>query len=524
MWCMCGGRKEEEEEQLRPAVFFSVSALMSGAESWPNQFPKIVFPEKLKITTFLCIKVTPSSFYVFAIPALSRSVHHGAVPIPNLCIELRGYKVEIIPNGSDGFLDKICPSRPAGGWSSITKAQPDFLRLQRTEDPDGSFAFVTPEGGMILVLAVFLRGGDYSTPVRSFPDHVQDEKAPQKETDIWRSTTASGSGRVEMHINLAGSMRTPEVFWGVSARLNDHSPCLCEGNCNAAAKFSIGEQHAGLTQVPATPSLLPTRTLRGLDDPMGAGRTPQADEIWPTNIATQDYTGPADQAREDSFVLANLLRAPCSNYGQRGAGLWVENATLCAVFRSVLDPVPIYKSLVSKTTLFLGKHLRNVKIWWIFWPSIVLGSIFFGLVPRHRLVFSFQEADGGQHGSLAGVDIDLDGCSTPCCIDNLDDRDDEVVFGIMYGTDGSLSQLAIAQTDVFAASENINERGGKSDEYMSEKQKGGFAAKERQWENVDSVFSSMFRAMNGPALKLEIDADTVGVITWSSSVVVTRYN
>lgn len=267
-------------------------------------------------------------------------MHFGVVPVPNLCVELRGYDATATEetsasastsgpahsgNGDDGV---ATASVTAGhNWHGWGEAKPRFLQLQRTGESDGSFAFVTPSSGMLLVVAAYPHGGE-NPIVRVFPDETS---AGQGASGVGGGASAFGadSGRVQMHIDLSEGTHASEVLWSAAAREKDQSPCARHEATAAMASGSLGAAMGG---------------DKGAAAAAARENTPPAEQRRSWSLGeelSQIYHGGGggggtvgDQAK---MALTALLHSSRRYVGELGAGLWEAKAAVCTLLRSGLQ-------------------------------------------------------------------------------------------------------------------------------------------------------------------------------------------
>lgn len=318
-------------------------------------------------------------------------MHFGVVPVPNLCVELRGYDAAAVEGSSPSS------STPAASTAGATHAWPDwgeqeprFLQLQRTGQSDGSFVFVTPDTEKItLVLAAYSNGGDHPDVIRyAFPpeDGPSSRSGGDKitataaqEEEFARGETVSSafgvdSGRLQMHIDLAregrgGGMHAPEMLWSAASRENDQSPCARREQAVSSSSSSSGgaatrvADEAGDAQQAPAPSPPPTLDVPSKlgggggggmqqdNDPPPAAATVTRDEEpsstqqhvggWPKFSAevgrVYHASGFGDKVDQSATALTALLQSSYWNFVQQlGTGLWETSAAVCDFLRSWL--------------------------------------------------------------------------------------------------------------------------------------------------------------------------------------------
>lgn len=317
--------------------------------------------------------------------------------MPNLCVELRGYYA---PPAAEEAAASASGSAPASASSSSTsgpphpgttgnngdgngaaataasvttaghsgiwrgwgeegeeQGKPRFLETQRTGETDGSFLFVTPESGVVLVLAAYPpHSGEENPVVRVvFPDDGSHSRGGGKEyassfSDRGAGRRAGGggggggeasafgadSGRVLIHIDLSeeeGWAHAPEVLlWSASSsaaarRGKDRSPC-------ARHEEAAVEEARGRGRLEAA---------RGDDAAAAAGEAgPSARQRGRWALGDNDdhgggSGGDGDKVDQAVAALTALLRSSRRYLGELGSGCWGASAAVYALLRSGLE-------------------------------------------------------------------------------------------------------------------------------------------------------------------------------------------
>lgn len=443
-----------------------------------------------------------------------RSIHFGAVAVPNLCVELRGYDADAAarPTSTGGVAATTATAAlESSTWRDWHGAEPRFSQLQRTGGPEGSFAFVTPESGVVLVLAAYSEGGDYPAAVRAFPDGL---------STMARNAGGRGveSGRVQMHIDLlGGGNRAPEAVWRqAAARENDRSPCAraeakSKGNSDLLASDSsgsVGGEDEGGAVAQAVLSALHIPYLAGL------GR-----EIMV-------HAGVA---------LTALLLSSCSKLGQLGADLWETSVAVGDTLRLEMKKAGRYmqgSELLMNSPTWFARGLSELSSWFEqnsttrFWREETSTQSFLWSSQNtsEELWATWWVRVGGIALSLGLVQqvfvfiCRCFGTAEDPRADPVRDDDDEgfgalgnepiseadAMVGTFYGQDGKVSRLEIARFDHRPEQPVTVERRGVLSAVF-----GRSSGKRSTTASVDEIsngkgteaddFSSMFRALSQPA-------------------------
>lgn len=409
-------------------------------------------------------------------------MHIGAESVPNICVELRGYAAGEGPDEKCAFRDVGTNTPSMAGCSSNgswdpSDAPPKFRQMQRTGDPAGSFAFVTPESGLVLVLAAYSHGGDYPTAVRFLQHRAGDGSTATAEQHRRHVTPGVESGRLEVRINLSESTDMPELLsWSASARENDHSPCAVDG----AIDFEDVSARWGSTRVvPLSTSSSALQFVPGwVNHDVTSGNTPADSGIHRHSIAREGFDDgdPATGLQQ----LAALLRPSCLNYGQQRAGLWEANAAVCAIFHSSLEREQAHEGIVQNLVEFLEQVRYNLGIRGIAEAAIAFGGI---LVLVYMLVSCFfrkssTSEDGYGHIDYAG--------SSSQDVSNT-------MVGAFDSSIGEVSQLAIAAPSHLAESNAMLTGNRRSDTWGRPKR---VVANTTDGTDEFDAFSSMFSTLD----------------------------
>ena len=293
----------------------------------------------------------------------------GVVPVPNLCVELRGYDPSAVEEAAT--TSTTAPTHPSNangvatasgdssrGWE---EGKPRFRELQRSGESDGSFMFVAPEpeSGMVLVLAAYPHGGE-DPIVRMFRnDNYPRGKGPNFDQGTAggpsggeasaSSTSASAfgiaSGRVQMHIDLSEGTHAPEALWSASSeagRGKDRSPCTrheaaVEAGGSLGAATGVDENYA----TSAAEEQAASARQHGRWSPgEGLGRIYHGIGGGGATI---------DQAKA---ALTDFLRSSRRYVGELSSGLWKASAVVCAHGRSRLETAGkrVYQSALAAST------------------------------------------------------------------------------------------------------------------------------------------------------------------------------
>lgn len=352
----------------------------------------------------------------------NRSVHFGIVPVPNLCVELRGYDDDAVAveefsnSATDANGDAATPPTAGGhAWSDWGDTEPRFRQLQRTGKSDGSFVFVTPETGVTLVLAAYSNGGESSDVLRVFPDGPSSSgdktifTAAQEERAIARGEVASSafgveSGRLLMHIDLAGGggIHAPEVLWSAASRENDQSPCARTEAMSSSGRSGSGSSSSSATPLPTldapsrfagddgrsgTPHNGPAAATRGRDasPQQHAGRWSLFLEGFGQAYDTSGFGGSIDKATtaltallqplydlnffchlgeglcEAKRAVSNLLRS-----GLEAAGHRVHEGMLArSVWLSVMELPSLFERVSAVVFDWLQRRSREFSTWFL---------------------------------------------------------------------------------------------------------------------------------------------------------------
>lgn len=442
-----------------------------------------------------------------------RSVHFGVVPVPNLCVELRGYDPTAVEEASASASASASPTAstsvpmhpsngegvatasvtPGHGWHGWREGKPSFLELQRTGGSDGSFVFVTPESGMLLVLAAYPRGGE-NPVVRVFPDdHVP--RGQGATSDQRTARTASGgevsafgadSGRVHMHIDLSEGTQAPEVPWLTSAssaadRGKDRSPCARheatgslgaakgdndEGAASAAGeKASSARQHGGWSR---------GEELSRLNRGIGGGgdiNDPATAAVTKFLLSSRRYFGElVSDLLEASAAACALGRSGLETAGQRvhqsalaastsaiewfGTCTSVELSGRLALFSptTMLTSWHWQRSAPAHSSAWFGEAATQVtswleqlraadlRAWWtVWWVRVGAIAWFLGLLQE---VFVFAHK---RFKSAARVEVEIAVNDHQCSDSPRRDQDSAGTISTLVGTfrssDGTVCQL-----------------------------------------------------------------------------------
>lgn len=292
-----------------------------------------------------------------------RSVHFGVVPVPNLCVELRGYDAaEEAPasastsghthHGNDNNGVATASVTAGQGWHGWGEGKARFLELQRTGEPDGSFIFVTPETGLLLVLAAYPNGGG-NPIVRVFPGDPRgasgfDQGAARGSNGGEASAFGTDSGRVQMHIDLAegGSTHAPGVMWSAAARERekDRSPCARrEAAVTASGKSGAarGGNEAGADAAHAAHDGGARQETGQSERQRGRWALGEKFSRIYHGIGGGDggdgSDGDGEQLDQATAAMVTLLRSSRQYFGEFGSGCWEASAAACAMLRSGLE-------------------------------------------------------------------------------------------------------------------------------------------------------------------------------------------
>ena len=404
-----------------------------------TRLPHIVQPAWRRCTDLVFV-----AFAFYSLRA-NRSVHIGVEPVRNVCVELRGYKIGEGPEEKCTLRDggTKTPSMAecsSSSWWDRNEAPPKFLQMQRTDDPSGSFAFVTPESGMILSLAVYSHGGDYPTAVRFLQHHTGDASTAAAEQHRWHVSPGVESGKLEVRINLAEGTDMPELLsWSATARENDNSPCALD----RMVDFEDGPAIWGGTRVvPLSTSSSALQFVPSwLKHDLVGGNRPANSGINLLLIAREGFDD--RETATGLQQLAALMRPSCLNYGQQRAGLWEANAAVCAIFNSALQPEPAHESILQKLIVSVGQMNYNVGTRGILEAAIAFGSILVSLCVFLSCIFRVSSTSEDEYvciRSTGGSSQDIT----------------NTVVGAFDSSTGGMSHLAIAAPSHLAESNVVN--------------------------------------------------------------------
>lgn len=425
-----------------------------------------------------------------------RSVLYRDVPVPNLCVELRGYEAGHTPEdgapGDSGFTtDDVAGNR---GWGWPDRERPRSIQLQRTNSKDGSFAFVTPESDLVLVLAVYSHGGDYPSAIRSVLHRGG------YEVEKWegaQETMGVGSGRLEMHVRLAGHLEAPEVVWDPPARENDHSPCTRK-EVTRTATFTTEGAPTSPSLVAAPPSLLLGRrhsTTSGTEQrskqDIHDGLPSEPCTAHTSALDCADDLNQTETTRVTPTIL--LLQSSCWNYGQHGAGLW-DMTGVCEMFHSApeTDCALERPSLLPLNAIWMAlcePLVREGATWWAIRVALGLGSLaLYGLCACHkdaglRNTHPWTKSAVDQRGRGGHTDNPADRSSIPTTI------------GTTRSPNGGISQTGIAVSQVDEP-KGLTSTTGRN----TRKFRGSVKREEMKTAHIEEVdeFVSMFIALGRP--------------------------
>ncbi|CBN74055.1 hypothetical protein Esi_0012_0106 [Ectocarpus siliculosus] len=443
----------------------------------------------------------------------SRSVHFGVVAVPNLCVELRGYDAAdaaaLRTSTGGAAATAATVAVESGTWRDWHGAEARFSQLQRTEGPEGSFAFVTPESGLVLVLAAYSEGGDYPAAVRVFPDGLGSNGGGR----------GVESGRVQVHIDLleGGRSHAPEALWSqASARENDRSPCAraeakSKGNSDPPASDSSGS-----IEEDDDDGAVAQAALSALDVPYVAGLA-------------------GETLAHARVALTALLLSSCSKLGWLGADLWETGVAAGDVLRLAMNKAGRYvqeSALLVNSPAWFSQGLSELSSWfeqnstrfwweeastrisrwsgqrtpeelWVTWWVRVGGiALSLGLV-QQVLVFicrCFVRAGAPREDPVGDGDDD-EGFGAR---GNEPISEADAMVGTFYDQDGKVSRLEIARFDRVEQPVTVERMGGVLSAVF-----GRSSSNKSRKASVDEVsngketeadeFSSMFRALSQPA-------------------------
>lgn len=407
-------------------------------------------------------------------------MHIGVDPVPNVCLELRGYEAAEGPDEKCTFLDggTKTPSMAeccSSSWWDPNEAPPKFQQVQRTGGPSGSFAFVTPESGMVLILAAYSYGGDYPTAVRFLQHRTGDASTAAAEQHRRHVTPGVESGRLEVRINLSEGTDMPELLsWSASAREYDNSPCTLDRTVNSEDGPAIW---GGTRVVPLSTSSSALQFVPGwVKHDLVGGDPPANSGVNHLSIAREELC--ARETVTGLQQLAALMRPSCLNYGQQRAGLWEANAAVCAIFHSALETEQARGSIVQKLVVFMEQVSYNMGMRGIAEAAIAFGGILVLLCVLLLCFFrvSSTSEDEHGHGSSAG------GSSQDTF---------NTMVGAFDSSTGVMSRLAIAAPSHLAESNMMTEN----------RRRNAWGRPKRVSNTTDGTddcdaFSSMFRTLD----------------------------
>ena len=493
-------------------------------------------------------------------PICRRSVHFGVAPVPNLCVELRGYDADAVETEASGLDSATAPVSEGHAWRRWEKneAEPSFLQLQRTGKSDGSFAFVTPESGLVLVLAAYFPGLDYPTAVRVFragPDSSSSRSSDQTQrTPIGEaggdeassalpsaSTLDVDSGRLQVHIDLAGGTHAPDVLWSAAARENDQSPCAR----SEALSRSSGSRATGFTGS--------SGVVMEVDDaaaaPAAAAAAYGIDRIGQARAALEVAGGVFLEASVSfCFFLSSGLEAARKKVREHALA-WFSSTECSSVFAHVSTELSIRFGQISTQTFpawleevctplwyWLERHSPvDLGAWWaVWWVKVVGIAIFLGVLQQaiifvHHCLRAKATATAIHEADEDTVRGRLGSPSPPPSPRQVQTGLASGVVGTFRSSDGRVSQLDFRE---FGRPEEpatvVRKRrgilgavwGSNSSSSRKTKEERG-ANKARPEEEADD-FSYMFRALSQPSCSLPGAADEGCDGTTSSVVVVTQ--
>lgn len=508
------------------------------------------------------------------------------VPLPNLCVELRGYDndavaVEDLSESAPGANTGTATASTAGGhaWPNWGGIEPRFRQLQRTGKSDGSFVFVTPETGVTFVLAAYSNRGDYPDVIRTFPDGPSsggDETVSCQEEAIARgeaTPSAFGveSGRLLMHIDFAGGegIHAPEVLWSAASRENDQSPCArTEASSSSSSSTGplptphVNSQHADGGGRSGTQQSDPPATTRDLHaSTHHVSRWTFFLEVLRRVYGDSSSGGNADQARAAvKDVLQSLWEAKRAVYdlwrsGLEAAERRVHESTLVSpVWLSVKELPNLFVRGSTKLSNWVEPTSRellawflevstrllswlevqspvNVREWWtVWWVKVASIAVILGTMQQMFVVMcklccrSSRELE--VESDEGGAIVDDHRCSESLRQEPAKTTDSMV--GTFYGSDGRVSQLQLAK---FCRPE---------EPATAKRRRGGGGIFGAMWgrnesklavgddvsngrnEEQGDEFSSMFRALNESSSELMNANEGNGVSGASSGFVVTQ--
>lgn len=419
-----------------------------------------------------------------------RSVHFGVEPVPNLCVELRGYNAGEGPDENCAFPNGGVNTPSTTGcssWWDPREAPPKFQQMQRTDDPGGSFAFVTPESGMVLIFAAYAHGGDYPTTVR-FLQHRADDGSTGAAAQQHRRHVTPGveSGRLEVRINLSERTGVAELLsWSASARENDHSPCAlgkAVGVNDGSAIWGgtrVVQLSTSTSSLQYVPGWVDHHDLTGGDALAGSG----LDHLSITREGAGNRETPTGQQQ-----LAALLRSSCLNYGQQGAGLWEANPAVCAIFHSALETEQVRESLVQTLAELMEKVRYDMGIRGIAEAAIAFGGMLFLLCKLLSCFFGVSSASEDGYGHIAE-----DGYGHVTSTGGNSEHMSDTMVGAFDRSMGGMSQLAITEPRHLAESNVRTTENGRSDDWGRPKR---VVANTAEGTHDLDAFSSMFSALD----------------------------
>ncbi|CAM9906497.1 unnamed protein product [Scytosiphon promiscuus] len=465
------------------------------------------------------------------------SVRFGAVPIPNLCVELRGYQrytaSEDGPSASsakavDGSSASAAAAASAAGgraWQGWGEGEPRFLQLGRTEASDGSFTFVTPESGVMLALAAYSPDGDHPAAVRVHIDLLTEDNVHAQET-LWTRATADFA--------------------------NDRSPCARREAANGrigggggadAATASVSTSSASgetmanpdVAPVAPEPGLFPVvdlaaTTLMALGRSSLARLSQLGADLWD---ASADACAALFSGREEERTLSH------ENSAAESPSVWSEQslASLSTWYRrqpslvsaGIDQHLPRFVLLWwRKACAWVSSHLDrhvpyDLHAWWAVWwvrvfciaLLLVILQEAFRFITRPSLAATgVDPEDTVATGDNPGRETPRQDVGTPAPVS---------MVATVHNSDGTVSKLDFAALDrpVVPATAEKTRRGilgsmwGGSRSGPAEETRRGPAEEEAD------EFSSMFRALSKPACEVSAPA-TGGAGRASNFVVVTQ--
>ncbi|CAM9881860.1 unnamed protein product [Ectocarpus sp. 4 AP-2014] len=440
------------------------------------------------------------------------SVHFGVVAIPNLCVELRGYDAgdAAALRTSTGGVGTATASFAVESdtWRDWHGAEARFSQLQRTRGPEGSFAFVTPDSEVVLVLAAYSEGGDYPAALRVFPDGLGSSGGGR----------GVGSGRVQVHIDLleGGRSHAPEALLSqAAARENDRSPCA-----RAEAKSKGNSDHpasdsSGPVEGDGDGGAVAQEALLALDVPYLAGSA-------------------GETLAHARVALTALLLFSCSKLGRLAADLWETRVAVGDVLRLAMKKAGRYvqeSALLVNSPAWFAQGLselsswfeqNSTRFWWeeastqisswsgqrtseelwtTWWVRVGSIALSLGLVQQ---VFVFICRCFGREEDPREEPVGDDDDEGFGARGNEPISEADAMVGTFYGQDGKVSRLEIKRFDRPGQPVTVERRGGVLSGVF-----GRSSRNRSRTASVDGVsngketeadgFSSMFRALSQPA-------------------------